>query len=919
MAQRVTSFAKRPTAAAQQPVVDRTPLALPPEEVDPPDPIPLDLAPLAAPFRKRGRVTVRVERLPHRARLTQGQNNGDRSWSLALDELEGLAYLPPPGDDTQSLSIRIIRVDAGSAQTLLVREYQLPAATASDESPKRPASHDDAKELRALREELAKAQAALHVRDIELANARREAETARTSASREALEAELASMRAIWDAEVEERLALAAKQAAADLQKHRQEWQANADARVAQAEKRAKDRLGESSARMRQEIADALAQAEKEWKAAEAARLAEAEAKWQKQAAKALAEATAQYEKSRSKQRTETDRARADEAELARLRGELVHSKQMLEASEESLRKARAETDLLRQDSARLGGMDGELSKAREALLERDSEIRRLRAEADAARKDKSRLGGLNEDLAKARDSLSARDREVQKLRIELDALRAERAKLGGLDDELVQSKLALSDREGEIARIAAEADSLRKELERTKSAVAAGERELAQTRLKAEQLRTEADRLREDAKELRRVTTELSNVKASLTVRDAELARLRAKSDESRKRLREDADNALAEAEKRWKEAEAERLRDAEARWQAQSAKAISETVEKVHLAELRLEEEVERGLANAAEVGRLNAELARVRASLDEREGELVQARIAHEEARERWKQEAEAARAKAEAAWKNAESERLAASESSSREEAAIALAEMTKQVKKLETALGESRSQIEALRQRGNTDDFRRLRSEFASLQATLANREAELMQVRADHEVERERWTQEARQAVQRADQKWHEEDREEAEREQKAQKVRRIVGGAAVAAILGGLAMLGYFELAPMLADPTTPIGGMVEPIITQTNLALGVGQGASRPQAQAAPALTVGRSANMRSGPSTSAAVLLTLPRGTTVTLLDRTGNWVHVDAASAGGKRLQGWIYKTFLLGLPAAAPNPAPAARH
>jgi hypothetical protein len=41
------------------------------------------------------RITLRVEGLPQLARLSAGQNNGDRTWSLSLDELEGLLYFPP--------------------------------------------------------------------------------------------------------------------------------------------------------------------------------------------------------------------------------------------------------------------------------------------------------------------------------------------------------------------------------------------------------------------------------------------------------------------------------------------------------------------------------------------------------------------------------------------------------------------------------------------------------------------------------------------------------------------------------------------------------------------------------------------------------------------------------------------------------
>src|SRR5690348_15403456 len=59
--------------------------------------ITLDLAPLLAPYKGKGKLTLRIERMPQQARLSAGQNNGDNSWSLALDDLDGLQYFPPAG------------------------------------------------------------------------------------------------------------------------------------------------------------------------------------------------------------------------------------------------------------------------------------------------------------------------------------------------------------------------------------------------------------------------------------------------------------------------------------------------------------------------------------------------------------------------------------------------------------------------------------------------------------------------------------------------------------------------------------------------------------------------------------------------------------------------------------------------------
>jgi hypothetical protein len=72
------------------------------------------------PYRDQEGLSIRVERLPFKARLSKGRNNGDNSWSLTLIDLEDLQYLPPDGmTDPHNLTIRVIRVDSDSASTLM--------------------------------------------------------------------------------------------------------------------------------------------------------------------------------------------------------------------------------------------------------------------------------------------------------------------------------------------------------------------------------------------------------------------------------------------------------------------------------------------------------------------------------------------------------------------------------------------------------------------------------------------------------------------------------------------------------------------------------------------------------------------------------------------------------------------------------
>src|SRR5579863_7932979 len=55
--------------------------------------VPVDFRPLLKPYRKAGRLCLRIERLAQGAKLSAGRRNTDNSWSLASDELEDLHYL----------------------------------------------------------------------------------------------------------------------------------------------------------------------------------------------------------------------------------------------------------------------------------------------------------------------------------------------------------------------------------------------------------------------------------------------------------------------------------------------------------------------------------------------------------------------------------------------------------------------------------------------------------------------------------------------------------------------------------------------------------------------------------------------------------------------------------------------------------
>jgi hypothetical protein len=75
--------------------------------------LPLALMDLVSPYGRDRRVSLRVERMPSRSRLSRGRNNGDGSWSLTRDELSDLFYFPPRGsNEIPTLVVRVIGLDA---------------------------------------------------------------------------------------------------------------------------------------------------------------------------------------------------------------------------------------------------------------------------------------------------------------------------------------------------------------------------------------------------------------------------------------------------------------------------------------------------------------------------------------------------------------------------------------------------------------------------------------------------------------------------------------------------------------------------------------------------------------------------------------------------------------------------------------
>ncbi|MCE9522958.1 MAG: hypothetical protein K8S25_11080, partial [Alphaproteobacteria bacterium] len=237
----------------------------------------VDFAPLIAPFKKQGRLTLRVERLAPKARFSKGSRNNDgASWSLASDELDDLTYQLAEGyDGDHTLAVRVISLVNGN--TLAVLDYAVSpnslagALEVSATEPRPPARDDGSSDL--LRAELAQIKSELGTRDLELAQLRQEIALAVVSAPTRDIDAELAGVREAAKTEVEQRLAAAAAQNALHLQQHREAWAGEHATRVADMNAQMQAQLADARDAGARDARGTFAAAEAKWKSETDARL----------------------------------------------------------------------------------------------------------------------------------------------------------------------------------------------------------------------------------------------------------------------------------------------------------------------------------------------------------------------------------------------------------------------------------------------------------------------------------------------------------------------------------------------------------------------------------------------------------------------------------------------------------------------
>lgn len=674
-------------AAAGENGVDGLTQAMPDTTAATVEGIALDLAPSTTPYRHHDSLSVRVERLPVGARLSKGRNNGDRSWSLAIDELDDLLYLPPDGmAEPHTLTVKIISVDSDGATTL--EQFDVPispdgaaipdstaaektdTAAAADVTLLRAQLAEQIEELTSLREEAIDAATAHAAETAALRESHHMALEAQAAENEtrlsETLEKRLGEAQASWEAEQQSYVAAAVKEA------------------VEKAEAETLARLEQTNdARLSQELGRRLADARVAMENEQEARIAAAV---QDAAQRAEAAAKIQAGQANEAKFTETLEQRLAEAQAS---WDAEQQGRISAAVEDALQRSEAETlaRLEQTNEARLSQELGRRLAAARASLETEQEGRVALAVREAVKKAEAdtvarleqandahiskeierRLGEARATMDTARqDGIAAAVQEaVQKAEAETQALRDQVAGAEARHAQEVERRL------GE-AHATWEAE----QQDRTAAAVQDAVR------------RTEADaaiRLEQAQQELRVASArDLADMSTRYTQAETALEELRRQSTPSQEaeadRLAEREELAAAQTAIQERDAELIGLRQETENLSAELARRTAEAEAAVQAAASPSYREAELEFRLNEVLAETDAALAEQRSAWDrEREELLAQSeeKAVHRvnEAFEQWQQETQDALARARQEWLDGEATRLAVAEAQWREKVGI----------------------------------------------------------------------------------------------------------------------------------------------------------------------------------------------------------------------------------------------------
>lgn len=409
--------------------------------------IALDLALLIAPYRRRARFTLRIENLPQGARLTAGRNNGDRTWSLALDELDELFYLPPESlADDHFLALRLVAKEEGNASTLALIELPIHAGQFTPLPP--PAfGHTQAEAPHAdtLKQEISALKSELAGRDQEL-NQMRAASQSLDGDWQAKLETAIIAAKTEWSGAEASRLAAAR----ADHEKEVLSFHELKD-HVAAANALLSEREGELAA-LKAELTEQRHKSEREISAAKKALEAQnsLDAQRREQSAQALKELKRRCDEA------ETDlgrQRRKSEAEIAAARDAVAAQGALEQGKQEQANAALAEL------TARCNEAEAKLDRQRETLeaeilaARKDAEAQDI-ADADRERDAARALAELQTRCEAAEASLRAAQTVREKADVDDVYVR-------GLNQEIKNLQAILVDRETAIARAEASLEQM--------------------------------------------------------------------------------------------------------------------------------------------------------------------------------------------------------------------------------------------------------------------------------------------------------------------------------------------------------------------------------------------------------------------------------------------------------------------------
>ena len=874
--------------------------------------VPLDLLPLLKPFKRQGRLSLRIERLPQRAKMSAGRRNSDGSWSLASDELSDLNYLVPSNTPVEhELTIRVMGLEEGAPTTLKVLQYPIrleETPGALDDAICRSSEvHDPV-----LRSQLGEMQSLFAVRESELMELRAAVQQAKNETA-----AELQKARAAWEQELQQRLAEASEQA----DQHQEHEHKKRDAKVQTT----------------------LKQAEERWKMQESVRTAAAHAEWQRQVAHERSEQLDKNTKLETLLAAETDKRRKLEAALAhavtqarpspatgehakeldRVRGELANIQAALAERELELARNRDEQDKERQ------GWTAQASQRLEAEQKRWQAETELRVEAERQKwqaETVQRVTGERDRLS----SQAGQQVEAERKRWQAETtqrIEAERQKWQSDADQR-----AVVERERLRAEAAQQLESERQRWQAETAQRIESERQAlgpqADQRVAAERERWLTEAKQQLESEHRRWQAEADHLAAK--ERQAWQVQTDQRLEQERKRHEAESLASLKRAEENWKAQEAARAAAASAEWQQLSARILLDEKDKASKLEVSLAVEadksrkLEAALAHALTqakqapspgddaLDKLWEELAAAQAALAARETELVRSRAEREQERNHWQQEAQASLDAKAAMWKAEEAVRLKVM-AEARGQSDEALAQMTARCESAEQALTEIRSRSTA----SHADDgyIESLRSEVAELRNALVKSETELGWARSALD---QAQPLHIRRAVENLPIGASLPQAQEEETETTGSSKRALVRDFLIVIAVVVPAILFYPWFAGYLPE------GVRNSLATVTGGLLSTGNerpAATLPAAAPAPApvvqhpsIATSRSLKVRATPSTKGDVVVSLEKGATLVLLEQNGNWTHVEVPATNQ---QGWVLSSNL-GLKKDSAKDKPAAK-